>query len=124
MPEGFRPRPDDPIGTPRRWESSAVPLLDGRLRATVGPVHYTQAARRGFFSIDVEIVGERGSRVLSDLDMELERVADDSAHRDAARVVSFDEDSGIVTFDLGRSVFRYQLPPDIEARIAAYSKGR
>lgn len=124
LPAGFRSRPDDPVGTRRLWHASHIPLLGGRLTVHAGRFTYESDVHPPYYRIEIDIPRPQSSRVLAAIEMELDRVDDDLVDASADRIVSFHESSGVVTFDLGASVFRYQLPPDIDARIAAYSKGR
>jgi len=102
------------------WEHSYIDLGSTGLTAGLGPNSYKNEGYHSF-TIDMErpapVSGydEIGRpiitswRVLAELEMDLKYVDKASILKDASEMVTFDEQAGLVTFDLGESVFVYQI---------------
>lgn len=90
------------------WEYSYINIPGTGLTAGVGP---WTAGKDGaqYFGVDIEQPRESGSSIVSELLIDLSYVSEDKLHAGASRIVSFDKDKRIVRFDLGESVFEYQL---------------
>ena len=93
------------------WVYSHVQLPDTGLTAGVGPWKNGIAAEDKFvhYGIDIEMPTQTGERVIAELRFGLEFVAPGVLGKKAHDIVRFDAQSRIVTFDLGHSVFRFQI---------------
>lgn len=95
----------------RYWEYSEISIPGTRITAGLGPWKRTEARDGGYecYSIDVEIPEGRGSRPIAELTFSLDHVSADALRKTARDLITYDEANREITFDLGKSVFKYQL---------------
>ena len=102
------------MGVKREWHASRMPILDGRYTISVGAVHYAEPddGKPDYYSIDIEKPFDGGDWVVSALNFDLDFVAADKIYASATDIATFDPESRIITYDLGKSVFKYVLKAD------------
>lgn len=100
------------IGRKSYGRVRSMDILDGRYNITVGSSEFTDPADGvlDFFSIDVTRPIADGFRSVGGLRFPLEYVSEDRLRAPAEDVVSVDPATHVVTYDLGKSVFKFQLP--------------
>lgn len=105
LPEGFSEVDER---TANFWKYSCVDIPKTELTAGVGP---WSAGGDGvqYFGIDIEQQRKGGSTVVAELIFDLRYVSEEKLMSSASSLVSFDEESRTVRFDLGKSKFEYQL---------------
>jgi len=110
------------------WKYSYIDLGSTGLTAALGPNSYKNEGYHSF-TIDIERpdpvsgydeVGRpitAGSQVLAMLEMDLKYVGKVNILKDASEMITFDEQAGLVTFDLGNnSVFIYQISEFLDSK--------
>ena len=90
------------------WKYSFIRIPNTNLTAGIGP---WSGAKDNYecFSIDIELEQKSGSKTLTELVFDLSYVSSNLIEEQASKLVSYDQQSEVVTFDLGNSVFKYQL---------------
>jgi uncharacterized protein YutE (UPF0331/DUF86 family) len=90
------------------WKYSCISIPKTDLTAGVGP---WSAGKDQFqyFGIDIEQQRKDRSTVVTELIFDLSYVSEEKLLLSASNLVSFDEESRIVRFDLGKAIFEYQL---------------
>jgi len=91
------------------WNASKIALSNTGLVATVGPWHRVGETEAVNYGIAVEMPTERGVRSIDELRISLDLVEPAALTKTAEEVVSFDEVTREITFDLGLSVFKYRI---------------
>jgi len=93
------------------WLYTEIDLPKTGLTAGVGPWRRNDAPQGQYecFGIDIEMSVAGARKPVAELTFSLDYVSDDALRKSARHLVEFDETNSIVTFDLGKSVFRYQL---------------
>lgn len=89
------------------WKYSCTEIPGTRLTAGVGP--WILGNETQYFGIDIEQQRKDGSSVVAELHVDLGYVSKDKLNSDARSIVSFDETTRIVHFDLGNALFEFQL---------------
>ena len=112
VPEGFRRV--QTIGRKAHGDTWGTGILEGRYKVSVGPFEFTDPkdGKPDYFSISVERPIEDGGLVVGALDFPLAYVSEEKLRAPADEVVSVDPETHVVTYDLGNSVFKFQLPVD------------
>lgn len=105
VPEGFKELEDRSANF---WNYSCLDLPGTDLIAGVGPWTLQKGGAQ-YFGIDIEQPRESGSSVVAELLIDLSYVSEDKLNAGADRIVTFDKDNRVVRFDLGDSIFEYQL---------------
>ncbi len=87
-------------------------IVDGRYRVSVGLGEFTDPADGAldFFAITVLHRTKEREVVIGYLRFPLEYVSEDRLRAPAEQVIALDHATQVVTFDLGKSVFKFQLP--------------
>ncbi len=93
----------------RLWKYSAVQLKDSGLTAGVGPWMGPDPEEIAYYGIDVELPTVEGSKTVAELLLDVKFVDPVVLKKRASEIVRFDPVARIVTFDLGKSVLRYQI---------------
>lgn len=92
------------------WNYSEVRLPNG-LTAGVGPWKTGVSGSSGYshYSIDIEQPQNGGSETLASLLIDLSLISEGALSKSASSLVRFDQNTNEVTFDLGKSVFKYKF---------------
>lgn len=106
VPEGFTPIKDK---TSHFWNYSEIKIPNTELTAGLGPWSHGDDEEYDCYGIDIERPTEDGSHVVSALDIDLKYVSKEALEKEARRLITYDENSRIIRFDLGNSIFEYQL---------------
>ncbi len=101
-------------GRPANGTTQGMPILDGRYQVSIGTFEFNTPndGSPDYYSISIERAFERGSMVVSDLSFPLAFVSKQKLQASPQDVVSADPETLVVTFDLGKGVFKYQLPSE------------
>jgi hypothetical protein len=104
QPEGFFEHKDRSANS---WKYSCIDIPGTNLTAGAGP--WTVGTKDEYFGIDIEQQRKGASTVVTELLIDLEYVSKDLLNADARKFISYNETTRVVTFDLGKSIFEYQL---------------
>ena len=98
-------------GKRANWSYSSIPILNGKYKVGVGPYKFTEPddGVYDYYSIDIEEPKGKTSYVISQKRFALNYVSESIISTKAKDIVSFNENTKVVTFDLGKSVFKYKL---------------
>lgn len=93
------------------WQYSEISISGTRLTAGLGPWKRTEVKDGGYecYSIDIEIPDGRGSRPIAELTFSMDYVSAEALQKPARDLITYDEDNREITFDLGKTVFKYQI---------------
>ena len=100
------------------WDYSSV-IIDGKYVIGVGGyasfpdsegVSDFSDKDYSFYAIDIEIKNGGKSLVLDELSFDLSLVSEEFLAKSAKQIVIFDKVTRVVTFDFGKSKFKYKLP--------------
>lgn len=105
LPDGFSEVSER---TANFWKYSCINIPKTDLTAGVGPWG-AEKDQFQYFGIDIEQQRKDGSTVVAELIFDLRYVSKEKLMLSASNLVSFDEESRIVRFDLGKAIFEYQL---------------
>ncbi|MDD5705787.1 MAG: hypothetical protein PHR35_07660 [Kiritimatiellae bacterium] len=100
------------FGRSSTWNATHMPLGATGFKAAAGPHRYTDEPDQDwdYYSIDVERPEGRSSYVFFQRDFRMDEIPKDLIHKNVQDIVTFDEPSRIVTFDLGTRKETYTLP--------------
>ncbi|MES1928367.1 hypothetical protein SADO_03890 [Salinisphaera dokdonensis CL-ES53] len=104
-PEGFSEQPKDRLAN--YWRYDCITLPGKNITAGSGP--WIRGSDIVYFGIDIEMQRNRGSAVVAELLIGLEYVAQEKLKASANEIVSYDEMTHTIRFDLGKSIFEYQF---------------
>lgn len=105
LPDGFSEVKERSAGF---WKYSCIDIPGTGLTAGVGPWGSGEEQFK-YFGIDIEQQRKDGSSIVAELLIDLCYVSEEKLMSSARKIVSFDEVTRIVRFDLGNAVFEYQL---------------
>ncbi len=117
VPPGFRAQPRT-WGGPGHYEGQDLPIFGGRYEAAVWVLQPGDAPDSRPVHVLIGIRRPEGSSryVIGDLRVPRTYVDLEKVEGPIERVVEVDEAKRVVTFRLGKSMFRFQMPPaDVEA---------
>ena len=107
-PKNFK---EIPIKEANAWMYSSIPIPNTNLTAGLGP--WKKAGQEDTwyecYGIDIERPTKNGSMPVAELIFALDFVSDDVLDKTAPELITYDESSKEITFDLGKSKFKYQL---------------
>lgn len=90
------------------WQYSFIDIPKTELTAGVGP-WIAGGDQIQYYGIDIEHQQKNKSTVVSELLFDLNYVSEEKLIMSAGDLISFDEKTKIVRFDLGKSIFEFQL---------------
>lgn len=96
------------------WDSRVVTLGSSGFKASVGPFRFVGPGEDeipDWYRIDVERRTATGSDVLFERDIGLHELPPGALGMRAEDIVTYDAETGTVTFELGERVETYVLPP-------------
>ena len=93
------------------WEYSSTPILDGRYTIGVGPYKCKTSddGKWDYYAIDVEEPYKGSCTVIIELALPLNCISQDKLMSPAKDLVDFDPQTQIITYNLGKSVFKCKL---------------
>jgi uncharacterized protein YutE (UPF0331/DUF86 family) len=91
------------------WKYSCIDIPGTGLTAGVGTWTQLGDEEAQYYGIDLEQQRKDGCSVVAELHFDLNYVSKDKLNSSARHIVSFDEATRTVSFDLGNAVFEYQL---------------
>ena len=108
IPEGFVPFKSRDAN---EWVYSQIRLADTGLTAGLGPWKKRGGKREEYtcYGIDIEMPIANGSRTIAELYFDTKYVSPDAWNKSASELISYNQQTKEVTFNLGRSVFKYQI---------------
>ena len=107
VPTGFKAF-ERPEGRESGWRSSDINIMNGDYTAGVGPVHFDEPndGQPDYYVIDVERPDGKVFEIVAEIRVPLEWVSDRALSSQAKDIVSFDPFSRVITYDLGKSIFK------------------
>jgi uncharacterized protein YutE (UPF0331/DUF86 family) len=91
------------------WSYSSVHLANTGLTAGVGPWSGSSADGYAYYGVDIELPSATGSKTVTELLIGLDYVAPEFLLKKAHEVVDYDAKLKVVTFNLGKNAFKYQI---------------
>lgn len=109
------------LGRPASWKSQNIFLGDTCFKASIGPSTYQDETDQepDYYSIDVEArhvgktMGEKPEQywlVYFRRDLEMQELPERFLERKIDDVISFNEETNVVTFEIGKNKYAYQIP--------------
>ena len=100
------------FGRPATWNVTHMTLGDIGFRAAAGPFKYTDEDNQDwdYYSIDIEKPEGKSSYVFFQRDLKMDKVPVELVDRKVQDIVTYDENSRLVTFTIGSNIYRYTLP--------------
>ena len=94
------------------WNATRMPLGKTGFKATAGPNKYTDKPNQdwSYYSINVEKSDGKASYVYFQRDFRMDEIPKDIVDKKVQDIVTFDEKSRVVKFDLGTRIETYTLP--------------
>ena len=93
------------------WNFSEIRIPNTNLKAGLGPWGASDKGKDGYkcYGIDIERPVDGGSQAIDELVFDLSFVADDCLEKQASELISYNEETRTIKFNLGNSIFEYQL---------------
>lgn len=108
LPDDFTPLANKVVNV---WNYSMIKIPETELIAGLGPWSVGGGHDNEYkcYGIDIEWLNINGVEVIAELVFDLKYVSQESIHKKAMELITFDEKTRKIKFDLGNSVFEYQL---------------
>lgn len=108
LPEGFAPIINKASNL---WNYSEIKIPNTELTAGLGPWSPDVGDEEKYecYGIDIERPTGDGAQVVSELTIDLKYVSREALEKEASHLITYNKNSKIIRFDLGNSVFEYQL---------------
>lgn len=100
------------FGRPATWEATHMQLGSTRFKAAAGPNRYTDKPNLDWdhYTIDIEKSEGKSSYVHFERNFRMNEIPRALIEKNVRDIVTFDEESRVVTFDLGSKSETYKLP--------------
>ena len=100
------------FGRESLWQSSHMRLGNSGFTASAGPVRYEDEDNTDwdYYSIDIEKSDGKASYVYFQRDFKTDEIPKSLLNMKVMDIAIFDEESRVVTFDIGDKKFTYTLP--------------
>lgn len=93
------------------WIYDYIRIPGTNLTAGLGPWKNSDDKEDNFecYAIDIEKDTANGNKVITQKIFDLKHVSDEALTKSAKDLISYDQQNKVVTFDLGNSIFKYQI---------------